>query len=408
MDTVATIAMAFSALRPTGNRIAAQGHCNVALPAIEGYVAHWVGSGTAALALALLAAKANVASGTEPQQYEVILPAYGCPDLVAAAHYAGLRAVLVDIQVDSPLYDYQQLQAAISPKTIAIVAATLLGIRADETPLRNIIGERPIVLIEDSAQWFPTNEHQKFFGDTVVVSFGRGKPVNLLGGGALLTKTELPNTVLRRIDQTEEACFQRAKQMLKRYAYNALIQPTVYGVVERAPFLHIGATKFHELQNIAAMAASTKALLPVNLQKYRTRTRSIQQRWKIALAALPTNCIIDLCAHHALAEDTDLLRYPLLINNATLRDDIYQRLHQQGLGASTMYGCSLISIDEVSRHAALFADDTNAVNFSARLLTLPTHDDVSAETIEQTIAIIRDSCTAHAARTFFTGRRNMQ
>lgn len=51
-----------------------------------------VNSGTAALSLSLIVAKT-----TNAEKNEVILPAYGCPDLVAAIEYAGLIPVIVDI-----------------------------------------------------------------------------------------------------------------------------------------------------------------------------------------------------------------------------------------------------------------------------------------------------------------------
>ena len=379
--------MALTALRPTGNRIQAPARYAATLPTPSGYRAAWLDSGTSALALAILAAKARASCR---HNQEVILPAYGCPDLVAAAQYAGVRAVLVDIQPDSPLYDYPQLQAAISPNTIAIVAATLLGIRPNEAKLREIIGDRPIALIEDSAQWFPRDNSQTFFGDSVVVSFGRGKPVNLLGGGALFTRDELPAEALTHVQNIAEGNFAQIKHELRRLAYNTLIQPAVYNAIERAPFLHIGATTFHALQNIHAMTPSIKRLLGSNLQQYASQDLRIQQQWRVALGSLPPGIMIDLCQAHDIAEDIALLRYPILIKNPLRRDAIYARLRDEGLGASTMYGRPLIGIEHVDSHACLFADDKNAADFSARLLTLPTHAAVSSQTIAQTIDIIRD------------------
>ena len=57
--------------------------------------------------------------------------------------------------------------------------------------LRPLADAAGAVLIEDSAQAFPRDGGGDFWqGDLVVLSFGRGKPVSLLGGGAVLYRDE--------------------------------------------------------------------------------------------------------------------------------------------------------------------------------------------------------------------------
>lgn len=381
--------MALQALRPTGNRILTS---DVAQPTFlfpQDYHSYWLNSGTAALALALIAAKTSHPTKTP----EVILPTYGCPDLVAAAQYAGVRAILVDIQARSPQFDYQQLEAAISSNTVAIVAATLLGIRADEKSLRTAIGNRPITLIEDSAQWFPRDSSQTFFGDYVVLSFGRGKPVNVLGGGALLTSTQLPEPVTNQINLTPQSSGANVKYQLRTAIYNALIHPAAYGVAEKLPFLHIGETVFHALTQIAEIPAQQKQRLSSNLTAFTQRNLNIQHRWRAALIELNDSRILDLCQTHAVSGEFSLLRYPLLIQSSTLRDQLYSQLRRQGLGASIMYAVPLMKIPGVSPYAALFSGQNHAEIFSGELLTLPTHDDVSTKTVADTMAIFKKILT---------------
>ncbi len=89
----------------------------------EHYELLLLNSGTAALSLAMTIA----AGSAEASSPEVILPAYGCPDLLAAAYYAGLRPVLADIQAASPRYQQAALETAITGDTVAIVAVNFLG-----------------------------------------------------------------------------------------------------------------------------------------------------------------------------------------------------------------------------------------------------------------------------------------
>lgn len=375
--------MAFRSLRPTGNPILPPDGVNFDSLPVSGYQSFNVNSGTAALALAIISAK-STATTTTP---EIILPAYGCPDLVAAAVFAGARSVLVDVQPQSPRFDYEQLRAAISSNTIAIVAPTLLGIRADEQILRQIIGDRPIALIEDSAQWFPRNDSQPFFGDYVVLSFGRGKPVNVLGGGALLVKSTITTDIDDRI--AAATTDDRFKNRLRVFAYNTLIQPTIYNLAEKLPFLHIGKTTYHTLREIRAMSPAHLRLLPSNLAKFRGKTLAMQGRWREAFLKLASSQLIDLCASHAVSEEFALLRYPVLIQSTKLRNNIFSRLRQCGLGASIMYTQPLIKIAGVTERVTIFSHAHNAELFANQLLTLPTHDAVTAKTINDTTAILK-------------------
>ena len=382
--------MTLRALRPAGNRICAANPTRVVKPVFDDYDhAYWLNSGTAALALAFIASL----KGTAPDA-EVILPAYGCPDLVAAAHYAGVRPVLVDIQPESPHYEYSQLEAAITPKTVAIVAATLLGIRADHHRLRKIINLRPITLIEDSAQWFPRQTGQTFFGDLVVLSFGRGKPLSALGGGALLASKALPDAVLRHIHPVRTSRTDAARAVLKRISYNALIHPILYGLAEKVPYLHIGATVFHELEQIRAAPMNIASLLSVNIDAYRQRSIHIQEHWRSALHQLSQPLFVDLCTLHDVPADYMLPRYPLLIKNASLRNRLYDSLRHQGLGTSVMYRYPLMQIEKVADLATRFADDDNATTFADQLLTLPTHGAVTSDIVARTISTMHKELSA--------------
>jgi dTDP-4-amino-4,6-dideoxygalactose transaminase len=384
--------MAFRALRPTGDSIVWQ-HQSAPRTLQAGYHCYWVNCGTAALALALIAACAERGLANP----EVILPTYGCPDLIAAAHFAGAKAVLVDLRTDSPDYDHAQLQDAINNNTVAVVAATLLGIRTNPDTMRDAIGTRPVSLVEDSAQWFPRNAEQAFFGDHVVISFGRGKPVNLLSGGALLSRHPLPAHVCHHIASDESRLTSRIKYAGKLIAYNLLIHPLAYGIVERLPLLQLGATAYHALDHICAMEASAHELLNANLLHFSERDLQVQARWKNAVKSLQDPDIIDLAESHAVPRDDALLRYPLLIKSSERRNRVYTALNQRGLGASIMYPDALFNIVNVSKiahageHARLHAGQQNALLLAQHLLTLPTHRDTTPAIIEQTLDVLRSS-----------------
>ena len=147
------------------------------------YTPGFFDSGTSALAASILAA-VNVKGASKP---EVILPAYGCPDLISAVVFAGAKPVLVDLEAERPWMDLEQVSAHITGHTVAVIAASLCGIPERLGALRQITEQAELLLIEDSAQLFPGSiDEANWQGDLVVISFGRGKPVSLLGGGAVL------------------------------------------------------------------------------------------------------------------------------------------------------------------------------------------------------------------------------
>ena len=345
-----------------------------ALPEFSGYRAFWVQSGTAALALAMLAARRRSPQIENPQ---VILPGYACPDLVAAALFSGLQPVLVDISSDDPAYDLNALRAAISPATVAVVAVNFLGMSERLASLRDIISTHAsVMLIEDNAQWFPEPfPNAPLQGDFVCLSFGRGKPVSLLGGGVLLINAalDMPNfaDVIQSPD-TPGVIFS-----VKTLAYNALLSPWLYGPVSKLPFLKLGITQLKTLSVIQAMDEQRLALLDSNIRNYLRRPHTCVN----AISASLPDQIINLPAQ-AGERTGRLLRYPILLPDRESRDAALQQLQRAGLGATALYQSVLPDIEGVATRVVVSGNLSGAKQFADRLLTLPVHAGVKAADVK--------------------------
>ena len=83
---------------------------------------------------------------------EVIVPAVTWPTTVTPVIQCGLKPVFVDVNLSDLSFDYDQIEAKITPRTRGIFVAHLLGFPADMLKLRKIVGERNITLIEDCCE----------------------------------------------------------------------------------------------------------------------------------------------------------------------------------------------------------------------------------------------------------------
>jgi len=144
-----------------------------------------VNSGTSALHLALLAA------GIGPGD-EVITVPFTFVATVSAICYTGATPVFVDIEPDYFTMDPSKVEAAITPKTKAIMPVHLYGQPADMDPIAEIARRRGLVVIEDAAQAHGSEYHGRRCGSIAEIagfSFYPGKNLGAYGEGGAVTTT---------------------------------------------------------------------------------------------------------------------------------------------------------------------------------------------------------------------------
>lgn len=143
-----------------------------------------VGSGTDALLLALRAG--GIQAGDE-----VITVSHTAVATVAAIELCGARPVLVDIDPQRYTMDPQRFEAAITPRTRAVIPVHLYGCPVDLTPILEIARERKILVLEDCAQAHgATYKGRRVggWGDAGAFSFYPTKNLGGYGdGGAVVT-----------------------------------------------------------------------------------------------------------------------------------------------------------------------------------------------------------------------------
>lgn len=152
-----------------------------------------VASGTAAITLALRAV--GVQDGAE-----VITVSHTAVATVAAIELAGGRPVFVDIDCQTFTLDPNQLEAAISERTKAIVPVHLYGHPADMTAILAIARRHNLAVVEDCAQAHGARyqgQRVGSWGDAAAFSFYPTKNLGAAGDGGLVVtnNTDLANRV---------------------------------------------------------------------------------------------------------------------------------------------------------------------------------------------------------------------
>jgi dTDP-4-amino-4,6-dideoxygalactose transaminase len=142
-----------------------------------------VNTGTSALHMAMLAA------GIGPGD-EVITVSHTFVATAAAVVYAGARPVFVDVDPESFTMDPALIEAAITPRTKAILPVHLYGQVADMDPIVEIARRHGLVVIEDAAQAHGAEYKGRragSLGDIGCFSFYPGKNLGAYGEGGAIT-----------------------------------------------------------------------------------------------------------------------------------------------------------------------------------------------------------------------------
>ncbi len=243
-----------------------------------------VNSGTSALHLALLAA------GVGPGD-EVITVPFTFIATVSAIAYTGARPVFVDVDPSTLTMDPGAVEAAITPRTKAIIPVHLYGRPADMDPIVAIARRHGIVVIEDAAQAHGAEYKGRragSLGDMACFSFYPGKNLGAYGeGGIVVTDSPEYTRTLRMLrDWGAEKKYQH---VLKGYNYR---MEGIQGAVLRVKLRHLedwtearraAAARYDEL----LIDGGVETLPPATAMRhvyhiYAVRTGS-RQEWQDAL-----------------------------------------------------------------------------------------------------------------------------
>ena len=343
-------------------------------------------SGTTALFITLCALK-NLSD-----KNEVIVPAYTCPSVLAAVIKAGLKPVLCDLLTNKPILYYTQLEKRVTDKTLAIITVHLFGILEDTSKIDQLTSARHIFHIEDSAQILsPVRETSDAIcntqmvpgttGDVGILSFGRGKPLTLMHGGAIITSSDIIAKALsEKISTLEEHnIFEKCTIILKSFLYSLFFHPRLYYFLHYFPFLHLGKTFFNlnfKTKKIDSFTAALGRCTIDNIVHLNKMRAEIEQLFVRKLSRFRDLFLND--EHRGFP----LLRLPLLLKNNRDRCLILAELNKRGLGATGMYPAPLNLLENTKSYCNGNGSYANAQSFAERIITLPLHSYVTEKDID--------------------------
>lgn len=211
-------------------------------------------NGTTALHVAMLA------HGIGPGD-EVITTPFTFIASVNSILYAGARPVFVDIEPCSFNIDPAQIEAAITPRTKAILAVHLYGQPCDMERIGAIAARHGLAVIEDAAQ--------------AIGADYRGRPIGSFGTGCFsLYATKNVHSGEGGMITTDDDAFARACRMLRAHGMERRYYHDALGYNYRMSDLHaaIGLAQLHRLDEFTAARRANAAFLSAHIRNPRVIT----------------------------------------------------------------------------------------------------------------------------------------
>ncbi|MDQ1813150.1 DegT/DnrJ/EryC1/StrS family aminotransferase [Massilia sp. CCM 9210] len=280
----------------------------------DGVEAISVNSATAGLHLAL------EALGIGPGD-EVIVPTLTFTATAEVVHYLGAHPVLVDVDPDTLNLDLAAVEAAIGPRTRAIIPVHYAGLACDMDAVLALAATYQLNVVEDAAHAFPTRYKGRLVGtlasDATVFSFYANKTMTTGEGGMVVTRdASLAKRVrLMRIHGISQDAFDRYTSRTPAWFYDVVAAGFKYNLTDLASAMGI-----EQLRKI---------------DRFLLRRQELARAYAIGLQGLPLRLP---CAPGPGSSHAWHLYVVRLEAGARLgRDELIARLSERGIGTSVHF-----------------------------------------------------------------------
>jgi dTDP-4-amino-4,6-dideoxygalactose transaminase len=273
-----------------------------------------VNSATAGLHLAL------EALGIGPGD-EVIVPTLTFTATAEVVRYLGADPVLADVDPVTLNLSVKTLEAALTPRTRAVMPVHYGGLACDMDPIIEFARNHRLYVVEDAAHAFPTRYKGNLIGtlasDAAVFSFYANKTMTTGEGGMVVTRNP------------------RLAARVKTMRIHGINRDVFDRFVSRTPawFYQVVAPGFK--YNLTDIAAAIGLQQLRKIDRFLERRRQLARRYTEALARMPLQLPADAGDGGAHAWHLYVIR---LTEAAPLeRNDLINELSDRGIGTSVHY-----------------------------------------------------------------------
>jgi dTDP-4-amino-4,6-dideoxygalactose transaminase len=330
-----------------------------------------VNSATAGLHLAL------EAIGIGPGD-EVITTTHTFTATAEVVRYLGADVKLVDIDPATLNIDPRAVEAAVGPRTKAILPVHYAGLAADMPAILAIAQRHGLKVIEDAAHALPTTCGGRLVGtldsDATVFSFYANKTITTGEGGMLVTRDAAlaARAKVMRLHGMSRDAFDRFTATVPSWYYEIVAPGFKYNLTDIAAALGL-----HQLKKA---------------QAFQRRRAEIAALYDAALAGLPVITPPPSVAGDMHAWHLYVLR---LADGAGVdRNTVIERLFAAGIGVSVHYIPLHLHPywrDRYQLEAAMFPHSQRAYE---RMLSLPLYTRMSNADVQRVVAAVRAALTA--------------
>ncbi|SPP66150.1 DegT/DnrJ/EryC1/StrS family aminotransferase [Nitrospira lenta] len=343
-----------------------------------------VSSGKAALTVILK----SLAGVSERRQ--VIIPAYTCFSVPSAVVKAELEVVLCDVDPNTLDFNFTELEGLLNANVLCVVSTHLFGRPADTERVKQLCGEKGILVVEDAAQAMGGQAGDRLLGtigDVGFYSLGRGKNMTCGTGGIILTSSAPIAEAIEAeyANLPETPWFDVFRNWLELLVMRIFIHPVLYWFPVGLPFLGLGETKFYTDFQMFRMDDVRAHLLDGWQRRLgqANQDRSSRARWLVEGLDFVRKGVQPIMGKGSL-----YLRLPVLVRDRKAKEVVCRLSREQGAGLSPNYPATVQDILELAGQLA-GRRYPGAQEVVDRLVTLPTHQFVSAQDrlkIEQVLA----------------------
>ena len=330
-----------------------------------------VNSATAGLHLALEAL--GIGAGDE-----VITTTHTFTATAEVVRYLGADVKLVDIDPATLNIDPAAVQAAITPRTKAILPVHYAGLAADMPAILAIARRHGLKVVEDAAHALPTTSGGQLVGtlasDATVFSFYANKTITTGEGGMLVTRDAAlaQRARVMRLHGMNRDAFDRFTAKVPSWYYEVVAPGFKYNLTDIAAALGI-----HQLRRVRA---------------FQQRRAQIAQQYEAGFAGLPLIAAPQAAAGEMHAWHLYVLR--LADGAGVARDRFIERLFDAGIGCSVHYIPLHLHPywrDRYQLDAAMFQHSQHAYE---RMVSLPLYTRMSDADVQRVVQAVRQALGA--------------